>query len=147
MKRLWPTLLTVSLGLMLMAPAVSAQKSMPKSAPPPAPPPSTQPTQQPSRVIVVEPIRVFDPLFDYPYPYAYAPDYMTENFGYVKIKTEHKDAQVFIDGGFADKIEKASKFALRPGNHTVELRDSDNRTFYTQKVYIVVNKTTELKVG
>jgi hypothetical protein len=43
--------------------------------------------------VIVEPIRVFDPSFDYPYPYAYAPDYMAENFGYVKIKTDRKDDQ------------------------------------------------------
>ncbi len=150
MRRFWITCTTAILGAMLLIPAASAQKSMPKSQPmPPSPPPATQPTQptQQPRVVVVEPIRVFDPAFDYPYPYAYPPDYMAQNFGYVKIKTHRDEAQVFIDGGFADKIAKASKFALRPGNHTIELRDNDNRTFYKQKVYIVVNKTTELKVA
>jgi len=56
-----------------------------------------QPVQQ--RVVVVEPIRVFDPFFAYPYPHAYEPDYMAANFGYVKIKTDRKDASVYIDGG------------------------------------------------
>ena len=97
--------------------------------------------------MVVEPIRVFDPFFDYPYPYAYPPDYMAQNFGYVKIKTDNKDASVFVDGGFADKIQKAKKFALRPGNHKIELRDSDGRTLYQEQVAVIVGKTTELKVG
>jgi hypothetical protein len=39
---------------------------------------------------------------------------MAANFGYVKIKTDRKDASVYVDGGFADKVEKAKKFALRP---------------------------------
>jgi len=32
------------------------------------------------RVVVVEPIRVFDPFFAYPCPYAYSPDYMSGKF-------------------------------------------------------------------
>jgi len=99
------------------------------------------------RVVVVEPIRVFDPFFDYPYPYAYPPEYMAANFGYVKIKTDVKDASVYVDGGFADKIGKAKKFALRPGNHDIELRDSDGRSLFNEKIAVLVGKTTELKVG
>jgi hypothetical protein len=134
-------------GLLLIAvPAASAQKPKPMPAqPPPRAPMAQQPAQQ--QVIVVEPIRVYDPFFAYPYAYAYPPDYMAANFGYVKIKTERKDASVFVDGGFADKIEKAKKFALRPGNHEIELRDSDGRTLYKQKVAVLVGKTTELHAG
>jgi hypothetical protein len=109
------------------------------------PAPMAQPVQQ--RIVVVEPIRVFDPFFAYPYPYAYSPDYMSANFGYVKIKTDSKDASVYIDGGFADKVEKAKKFALRPGNHGIELRDSDGRTLYKERVAVTVGKTTELRAG
>ncbi len=100
-------------------------------------------------MVIVEPIRVFDPFFAYPYPYAYPPEYMAENFGYVKIKGDRgqKDASVYVDGGFADKLDKAKKFALRPGNHDVELRDSDGRTFFRERVAVIVGKTTELKVG
>jgi hypothetical protein len=137
----------VMAGLLLVAvPAASAQKpkSMPAQPPPPAPM-AQQPAQQ--QVVVVEPIRVFDPFFTYPYPYAYPPDYMAANFGYVKIKTDRKDASVFVDGGFADKVEKAKKFALRPGNHNIELRDSDGRTLYKEQVAVIVGKTTELHAG
>jgi hypothetical protein len=52
----------------------------------------------PQRIVIVEPIRVFDPFFYYPYPYAYPPDYMATNFGYVKIKTDLKHAVVYVDG-------------------------------------------------
>jgi hypothetical protein len=133
-------------GLLLIAvPAASAQKPKSMPAPPPPAPMAQQPGQQ--QVVVVEPIRVFDPFFAYPYPYAYPPDYMAANFGYVKIKTDRKDASVFVDGGFADKIEKAKKFALRPGNHNIELRDSDGRTLYKEQVAVLVGKTTELHAG
>src|SRR5207245_7477416 len=137
----------VMVGLLLAAvPAASAQKPKPMPAqPPPAAPMAQQLAQQ--QVVVVEPIRVFDPFFAYPYPYAYPPDYMAANFGYVKIKTDRKDANVYVDGGFADKVEKAKKFALRPGTHEIELRDSDGRSLFRERVAVLVGKTTELHVG
>jgi hypothetical protein len=130
----------------MAVPAASAQKpkTMP-TQPPPTAPMAQQPAQQ--QVVVVEPIRVFDPFFTYPYPYAYPPDYMAANFGFVKIKTDRKDASVYVDGGFADKIGKAKKYALRPGNHSIELRDSDGRTLYKEQVAVTVGKTTELHAG
>ncbi len=155
MRALWNTAMSLMIGGLLFAatPWASAQKTAPLPAPPPPkaapmPAPAPPPAQQPRpNIVVVEPIRVFDPFFAYPYPYAYPPDYMSQNFGYVKIKTDHKGASVYVDGGFADKIEKTEKCALRPGNHNIELRDSDGRTLYQQKVAVIVGKTTELKVG
>ena len=120
------------------APMAPMQKS---SAPAAAAP---QPRQ---RVVIVEPVRVFDPFFDYPYPYTYPSDYMAANFGYVKIKTDRKDASVYVDGGFADKVEKAKKFALRPGTHDIELRDSDGRILFQERIAVIVDKTTELHVS
>ena len=148
MRALWntPTSLVMAGLLLIAVPAASAQKPKPMPAQPPSPAPmAQQPAQQ--QVVVVEPIRVFDPFFTYPYPYAYPPDYMAANFGYVKIKTDHKDASVYVDGGFADKVAKAKKFALRPGNHSIELRDSDGRSLYKEQVAVIVGKTTELHAG
>ena len=156
MYRFVKTLTSMILGGLLLSSASTLSGQQPKAKSPaqmaPAPAPAAQPAPAPApqpnhRVVVVEPIRVFDPFFDYPYPYAYAPDYMAENFGYVKIKTDHKDASVYVDGGFADKIEKAKKFALRPGTHNIELRDSDGRTLFQERVAVLVGKTTELHVG
>jgi hypothetical protein len=147
MRALWkiPTSLVMA-GLLLVAlSAASAQKPKPMPTQPPPAPMAQQPAQP--QVVVVEPIRVFDPFFAYPYAYAYEPDYMAANFGYVKIKTDRKDASVFVDGGFADKIEKAKKYALRPGTHEIELRDSDGRTLYKERVAVIVGKTTELHAG
>jgi hypothetical protein len=154
MYRFVKTLTSVILGGLLLSSTSTLAGQQPKAkssgqmAPAPAPAAAPAPAPQPNqRVVVVEPIRVFDPFFDYPYPYAYPPDYMAENFGYVKIKTERKDASVYVDGGFADRVEKAKKFALRPGTHNIELRDSDGRTLFQERVAVLVGKTTELKVG
>jgi hypothetical protein len=148
--RRFVTLTSVILGGLLLSSTstVSAQQPKAKTQMAPAPQAVPAPAPQPrQRVVIVEPIRVFDPFFDYPYPYAYAPDYMAENFGYVKIKTERKDASVYVDGGFADRVEKAKKFALRPGTHDIELRDSDGRTLFQERVAVLVGRTTELHVG
>ncbi len=100
------------------------------------------------RVVIVEPAPVFGPFFPYayPYPYAYAP-YYPANYGEVKIDTHRKDAAVYIDGGYAAKTGEAKKFALRPGNHEIELRDSDGRTLFQERVAVTVGKTTKLHVG
>lgn len=151
MRALWKTLTALFMGALLLglAPMASAQKPAARPAPMPAPQTSAPMPQRPAQpqVVVVEPIRVFDPFFAYPYPYAYPPEYMAENFGYVKIKTDRKDASVYVDGGFADKVQKAKKFALRPGNHDIELRDSDGRTLYHERIAVIVGKTTELHAG
>ena len=127
----------------------------PAPAPAPVPSPSAQApatAEQPAtttrqRIIIDEPIRVFDPFFDYPYPYAYPPDYMSQNFGYIKLDTHRKDGSVYVDGGFADKVEKARRFALRPGTHEIEVRDSDGRQIFHERVAVLVGKTTTLHVG
>jgi hypothetical protein len=72
-------------GLLLVsAPPTTAQKQPAPTTPPPQQ--VQTPTSQPPahHVVIVEPIRVFDPFIDYPYPYAYEPDYMAANFGYVQ---------------------------------------------------------------
>jgi hypothetical protein len=156
MYRFVKTLTSIILGGLLLGSASTLSGQQPKAKPPaqmaPPPAPAAQPVPAPApqpnhHVVVVEPIRVFDPFFDYPYPYAYEPDYMAQNFGYVKIKTDRKDASVYVDGGFADKVEKAKKFALRPGTHDIELRDSDGRSLFHERVAVLVGKTTELHAG
>ncbi len=142
-------ILSVLLGLV---PYGVAQKSK-GMQPMPAPsaqqqhPPAAQPQQPSPQVVVVEPVRVYDPFFDYPYPYTYDTDYMNNNFGYVKLDTKLKDASVYVDGGFANKIDKAKKFALRPGNHDIEVKDNDGRSVFKERIAVLVGKTTTLKVS
>jgi hypothetical protein len=99
------------------------------------------------RVVIVEP---FPGPYFYPvYPYGYYPypPYYAANLGEIKIDTHRKDASVYIDGGFAATTDKAKKFALRPGTHDVELRDSDGQTIYQERVAVTVGHTTKLHVS
>lgn len=155
MRWFWKVPASATLGglLLIFVPAASGQNpkapvhpSVPMVSPPRSA--ASAPAQQPQhRVVIVEPVHVLDPFFDYPYPYAYPPNYMGENYGYVKLKTDLKEASVYVDGGYANKIDKAKKFALLPGNHEIELRDSDGRTLFQQKIAVLVGKTTELTIG
>ena len=91
---------------------------------------------------------VYSPFFygygyGYPYPYAYGP----ANVGYVQIASHHlKDASLYVDGGYAAKADKAKKFAIRPGTHDIELRDASNRTFFQERVTVLIGKSTKVDV-
>lgn len=102
------------------------------------------------RVVIAGPGPYFGPYGFYPYYgyYPYPPYYMAANYGEVKLETHHmKDARVYIDGGYAARIREASKFALKPGEHDIELRDSDGQTLYQERVAVTVGHTTKLHVS
>ncbi len=84
----------------------------------------------------------------YGYPYRYYPAYApVETVGYVKLKTERKAAMVYVDGGYAGRAGDLSKFALSPGTHDIELRDSDRRVLDQQRVSVLLGKTTKVYLG
>ena len=102
------------------------------------------------RVVIVEPRPFWGPYWGPFYPYGYypyPPNYMATNFGEVKIDTHLKEGAVYIDGGYAGKIKEHKKFVLRPGNHEIELRDSDGRTFYQEQVAVTAGQTLKLHVS
>jgi hypothetical protein len=98
------------------------------------------------RVIVVEPFYPYGYYYSpWGYGYPYGPYYA--NYGDVKIETHRKDLSVYIDGGYAAEIRKDKKFTLRPGNHQIELRNSEGQTVFEEKVAVTVGKTTKLQVS
>jgi hypothetical protein len=108
--------------------------------------PSASAMQIHRRVIVVQPFAPYywGPYWGYPYPYG---SYYAANYGEVKIDTHRKDLNVYIDGGYAAQIAKDKKFTLRPGNHQIELRNSDGQTVYSEDVAVIVGKTTKIHVA
>lgn len=101
------------------------------------------------RVVVIETRPFFyDPFFPYGY-YSYPPRYVAANYGEVKIEAHHqdKDANVYIDGGFAANLRDHHRFAMRPGNHDIQLRDSDGTTIYQERVAVTIGQTTKLRVS
>jgi hypothetical protein len=75
------------------------------------------------------------------YAYGYAP---IPNSGEVKIANVAKDALVYVDGGYAGTAGKLKKFALRPGNHDIELRDPSGHAFHQEKIHVIPGKTLEI---
>jgi len=103
------------------------------------------------RIVVIEPGPFFyGPVFPYNFYYPYPPAYgYAGDYGEVKIEAHHhdKDANVYIDGGFAANLRDHHKFALRAGNHDIKLRDSDGQTVYQERVAVTVGETTKLHVS
>jgi PEGA domain len=97
--------------------------------------------------VVVGPGPFYGPFYPYYGYYPYPPAYMAANYGEVKIDTHRKDAVVYIDGGYAARVKDSKKFALRPGNHNIELRDSGGETIYEQKVAVTIGRTTKLHIS
>jgi hypothetical protein len=80
-----------------------------------------------------------------PYPYAYyGHGYGSAYPGQVKIITQDKDAQVFVDGGYAGKAGKLKKFPLPPGQHDIELRDTSGKILHGERVTVIPGKTVEI---
>src|SRR3954469_690802 len=83
------------------------------------------------------------PAARYPPAYARVP---RVNTGDVRIRTASKTASVYVDGGFAGTTDKLKKFPLRPGKHTIEVRESDGRS-YREKIHVIRGRTVELTVN
>jgi hypothetical protein len=59
----------------------------------------------------------------------------------VKLVTQNKDAQVYVDGGYAGTAGKLKKFQLTPGQHDIELRDPSGKVLHGERVTVIPGKT------
>jgi hypothetical protein len=75
------------------------------------------------------------------YGYGYAP---VARSGEVKFENVAKDALVYVDGAYAGTAGKLKKFALRTGNHDLELRDPSGHAFQKEKIDVLPGKTLEI---
>src|SRR5215471_15924627 len=105
--------------------------------------------RRPAPVVVVRPGFGWGPGW---YGYGYynpwwGPSYVVRpNTGEVKLETRMKDASVYVDGGFAGFAGKLKKFGLAPGNHDIALRDSNGAMLFQERVQVIRDRTTEIKV-
>jgi PEGA domain-containing protein len=130
MYRLWKTSAIALLVLLTLATAASAQRR-------------TTVSHSPPPVVVVERPVFWDPFWYDPY-YPWGPPAYAYS-GEVKLKTERKDASVYVDHGYAGKAGKLKKFSLPPGTHDIELRDNEGQTFFHKKVQVIAGKTLKLE--
>ncbi len=64
--------------------------------------------------------------------------------GSIKFDTKAKDATVYVDGGYAGTVKEVGTLKLRPGNHSIELRDPSGNTFFQNQVDVIAGKTIKL---
>jgi len=69
-----------------------------------------------------------------PYPAYYA------NVGEIKLSTNVKDADVFINGAYAGKAAKLKSMWLAPDGYNLEVRAAGYAP-YSERVYVVPGKT------
>jgi hypothetical protein len=101
-------------------------------------------------VIVAGPGPFYGPYYPYYGFYPYPPYYMAANYGEVEVDTHEKSQKsddVYIDGGYAARLKDAKKFALRPGNHEIELRNPEGQVVYQENVAVTVGHNTKLHVS
>jgi hypothetical protein len=88
-----------------------------------------------------------DPYFYGPYglygPYdLYPPVY--SNKGEIQLKTNVKDADVYINGAFAGKAGKLKSIWLNPDAYSIEVR-TPGAAPYSQRIYVVPGKTIKVE--
>ncbi len=78
------------------------------------------------------------------YGYGAYPAYYS-NVGELKLKTNVKDADVYIDGAFAGKAAKLKSLRLRPKAYDLEIRAA-GYVPYRERLYVTAGKTLKVQV-
>ena len=76
-------------------------------------------------------------------PYGYVPGTVA---GKVKFDTKMKDAQIYVDGGYAGTVSQLGTFPLKAGTHDVELRDASGQSLYNEHIDVIAGKTIKIKI-
>ncbi len=71
---------------------------------------------------------------------------MPAGMGKVKIQTQLKDAEVFVDGAYAGTTSQTKDMWLRSGAHDIEVRAAGHPK-YAERVYVLSGKTLKLSPG
>ena len=74
-------------------------------------------------------------------PYGYV---ASDTAGKIKIDTKAKDAEVYVDGGYAGTVKQLGTFPLKAGTHDIELRDPNGQSFYQEHIDVIAGKTIKL---
>jgi hypothetical protein len=77
------------------------------------------------------------------WPYGYYSG-VYSNLGEVKIKTNVKDAEVYINGAYAGKASKLKSMYLKPDSYSLEIR-APGKSPIDQKLYVLAGKTIKVQ--
>ena len=76
--------------------------------------------------------------------YPYGSPFGVPNAGEVKLDTNVKDAEVFINGYYAGTVGQLKTMTMRTGNYNLEIR-APGRTPFQQQIYVLAGKTMKLR--
>lgn len=79
-----------------------------------------------------------------PYAYGAYPMFSHPNAGQVKVDTNVKDAEVFINGAYAGTVGSLKSMWLRQGSYNLEVR-SPGRARYAERIYVLNGKTLRVR--
>ncbi|MEJ2146804.1 MAG: PEGA domain-containing protein [Acidobacteriota bacterium] len=83
----------------------------------------------------------YGPYGSYGFYWAYPGQH--SNAGKLKLKTNVKSADVYINGAFAGKAEDLKSIWLRPGEYDLQI-SADGYQTLTQKIYVIRGKTLKV---
>jgi hypothetical protein len=75
--------------------------------------------------------------------YPYGSPFAVPNAGEVKLDTNIKDAEVFINGYYAGTVGELKTMTMRTGSYNIEVR-APGRQAFQQQIYVVAGKTMKL---
>jgi hypothetical protein len=84
----------------------------------------------------------WEPLFYHPYygsGFVWGP-----NMGEVKLHSDLKDAEVFLDGAYAGTVSERKSMWLDPGAYNLEVRALGKST-YAKRIYVLSGKSLRIK--
>ena len=86
----------------------------------------------------------FDPWFGAPY---YAPVYFAPlpDKGQVSLRTQNKNAEVYLDGAYAGTASKLKNFWLAPGVYQLEVR-AEGQAPQEKRIYVLTGKTVKIQM-
>jgi len=90
----------------------------------------------------------YAPFFDVYSPFLYHPGYYNgflrgPNMGEVRLHTELKAAEVFLDGAYAGVAENLKSMWLEPGAYNLEVKAGDREAF-SRRIYVLSGKTLRI---
>lgn len=88
----------------------------------------------------------YDPFFYS--PYFLSPYYSTgfargPNMGEVRLRTDRRQAEVFLDGAYAGTVGELKHIWLQPGAYNLEIREND--ASYTRRIYVLSGKSVRIE--
>lgn len=83
----------------------------------------------------------YDPFWG---PYAPIYYFPQADKGEIKLETTFKDADVYLDNGYAGTVSKLKTFWLAPGVYQLEVRPKDQQP-RSKRIYVLTGKTLKIR--